>query len=129
MDRKALMFIIIVLSALVILTLVHFNQQAVAPVPSPTPSPTLNIPGSLPAKIDQYQNTTPPENVTITPIPDMIKYTPQSSAKPSASAQASALPTAVPAMQPWKPMDPWAPANPMSPAIPMGAMTPMLPHF
>jgi hypothetical protein len=129
MDRKALTFIIIVLSALVILTLVHFNQQAVAPVPSPTPSATLNIPVTMPAKIDQYQNTTPPENATITPVPDMIKYNTRSSPKASVAAQASALPTAVPAMQPWKPMNPWAPANPMTPAVPMGAMTPMLPHF
>ena len=60
MDRKALVIFILLLSTLVVLFLLHNNQQALAPAPSPAAEPTAAVsvkPYS--AMLDMAANATP----------------------------------------------------------------------
>jgi hypothetical protein len=128
MERKALVIFILLLSSLVVLALLHFNQEALAPAPSLTAGPTEAVsvkPYS--ALINLTGNATQNVTVTPTPVPTEIRYT-QSTAQHSTPTPPPDQMTPT-AMTPWEPMEAWKPMDAMTPAIPMGAMTPMLPHL
>ncbi len=122
MDRKTLLAIITALTLLVLLLLVHYNQQAMAPLPEPTISATTSGPirPSVAGILDMPENTSGStdlsnvSNVTITPTVTLVRPTAQQSTHHTA---ATATPLATPkpsAMAPMVPMTPMAPAATLS---------------
>jgi hypothetical protein len=128
MERKALVIFILLLSSLVVLALLHYNQQALAPVPSPTTGPTPSTVVSVKpysALINMTGNTTQNATVTPTPMPTEIKHTQSSTQHPTPTPPPNQMtPTA---MAQWEPMEAWKPMEAMTPAIQIGAMTPWQP--
>jgi hypothetical protein len=128
MERKALVIFILLLSSLVVLALLHYNQQALAPMPSPTTIPTAAVTAKpYSALIDLTGNATQNATITPSPVPTEVLYT-QSTAQHSTPTPPPNQMTPT-AMQPLEPTEAWEPMKAMTPAIPMGAMTPWQPLF
>jgi hypothetical protein len=121
MDRRVLVVFIAIMSALVVLLMVHFNQQAIAP----TPEPTVKANGIVkPLFTDMtnvtQKNTTSMANLTSTPTPSpparQTTPTYQRISTPT-TAPTTLTPTPLPSgMTPWTAWGRMAAATPMAPA-------------
>jgi|GEM_PF-5219970 len=112
MDRKVLIVFIAIMSALVVLLMVHFNQQVIAPTPEPT---TLAQDNGIvkPLFTDMtnvtLKNTTSTENATV--IPTIILVQPTVNRPAPTRQPISTTPMATPTYTP----TPWGPVPPASP--------------
>jgi hypothetical protein len=120
MDRKALIVIIAALTLLVILLLVQYNQQALAPTPESAISATAGGPirPTVAGIQEMPENTSfsmDLSNVTITPTAEPEKPTAVATPHHSAVTATPHPPTSTPqpsAMAPWSPMSPMSPMGP-----------------
>ncbi len=133
MERKALVIFVLLLSALSLLVVLNYNQQAPATVPSPTvgPSPAGNATVKpYVAAAETAGNITQNATVTPAPKPAPVKYSQQPAPSPTPTPLPQMTPTAMAPWAPmkaWEPMDAWGPAEPMTPWAAMPTMAPASP--
>jgi len=113
MDRRVLVVFIAIMSALVVLLMVHFNQPALAPTPEPIAQDNSIVKPSFTNTTNMtLKNMTFTENATVSPT--IIPVGPTVN-RPAPAQRPVSTPTVTPTYTP----TPWGPVPPMSPATAM----------